>query len=128
MSYESERKNTLKTLKKEGTFCTLRKPIKGQKPVYDPETDTTTIPSTSHSGYCVLSDINESLVDGELIKTGDIRILCLFEDKRIPEVGVDKIIVNPGTTNEVEYSVAPGSKAIIPDGKTCVLFKALGRR
>lgn len=128
MSYESDRKDTLKTLRKEGAPCKLVKPVPGEEPVYDTETDTTSTPTTDHAGYCVLTDFDESAIDGTLIQTGDVKILCLFEDKSIPAIGEDKIVVNPGTANAVTYSVVPGSKPVQPDGKTCVLYKAQGRK
>lgn len=128
MSYEGDRKDTLKTLRKEGAPCFLVKPVPGVEPGYDEATDTNTTPSTEHAGFCVLTDFDENTVDGTLIQSGDVKILCLFEDKSLPVIGEDKIIVNPGTVNEVTYSVMPGSKSIMPDGKTCVLFKAQGRK
>lgn len=127
MSYENDRKDTLKTLKKEGAPCKLLKPT-GAVLVYDPATDSMVTPTTEHSGYCVLIGFDDGVIDGTLIQAGDVKIVCLFEDKSIPEVGKDKIVVNPGTADASTYSVVPGSKAVMPDGKTCILYKAQGRK
>lgn len=128
MSYESDRKDTLKTLRKEGAPCTLVKPDPTGTPVYNSTIDENESPTSSHSGYCLLTGFDDGLIDGSLIQSGDVKISCLFEDKSIPEIGTDKIIVNPGTENAKTYSVVPGSKAVMPDGKTCILYKAQGRK
>lgn len=127
MSYESDRKDALKTLKKEGAPCKILKPT-GADPVYDSATDSMVTPTIEHSGYCVLTGFADGVIDGSLIQAGDVKILCLFEDGSIPEVGKDKIIVNPGSDEAVTYSVVPGSKSVMPDGKTCILYKAQGRK
>lgn len=127
MSYASDRKDTLKTLKKEGAPCNLVKPDPTGEPVYNPLTDAMESPTISHPGYGVLTGFDDGVIDDTVIQSGDVKILFLTLDGTDPEISKDSIVVNPGTTAEMTYSVV-GGKPVQPDGKTTVLYKVQGRK
>lgn len=127
MSYASDRKDTLNTLKKEGAPCNLVKPDPDGEQGYDDETDSNISPTIAHPGYGVLTGFEDGLIDGTLIQAGDVKILFLTIDGTDPEIGKDSIVVNPGTSAEKTYNVV-GGKPVQPDGKTTVLYKAQGRK
>lgn len=129
MSYASDRKDTLKTLKKEGAPCNLMKPDPTAEPLYDKPTDSMVAPKVPHPGYGLLTGFEDGLIDGTLIQAGDVKILFLTIDGTDPEIGKDSIVVNPDPVTGVgkTYSVV-GGKPVQPDGKTTVLYKAQGRK
>lgn len=127
MNYEAKRIATYAKLKAKGAPCTLVKPVPGEEPAYDSETDETTTPSTNHSGVCVITSFEAKVIDGKTILANDLKILCLFADQSIPEADKDQIVVNPGTAYEETINVV-GGVALKPDGKTVILFTAQGRK
>lgn len=128
MSYSSDRKDTLKSLKKEGTPCNLVKPDPTGTPVYQPAPiDAMISPTISHPGFGVLTGFQDGLIDGTVIQEGDVKILFLTIDGTDPENGKDSIVVNPGTSSAETYKII-GGQPVRPDGKTTVLFKAQGRK
>lgn len=127
MNYEAKRRATYAKLRAKGALCNLVKPVPGAEPVYDDEHDTTSTPSTTHSGFCVISGYESNVIDGKTILADDVKILCLFEDKSVPEANKDTIVVNPGKTFEERFN-SVGGKPTTPDGKTVILFTAQGRK
>ncbi len=127
MSYEAKRASTYLKLRSKGAPCNLVKPVPGADPVYDPETDSTTTPSTNHSGYCLISGFEAKVVDGKTILADDAKILCLFADKSVPDANKDTIVVNPDTDYQETFKIV-GGKPLKPDGKTVILFTAQGRK
>lgn len=127
MNYEAKRIATYAKLKAKGAPCSLVKPVPGEEPAYDPDTDETTTPSTSHSGVCVITSFEAKVIDGKTILANDLKILCLFADQSIPEADKDQIIVNPGTAYEETINVV-GGFSLKPDGKTVILYTAQGRK
>jgi hypothetical protein len=127
MSYEAKRRATYAKLKAKGAPCNLVKPVPGAEPVYDEETDTTSTPSTTHPGVCVISGYEAKVVDGKTILADDAKILCLFEDQSVPVANKDMIVVNPGTVFAETFKCV-GGKPTKPDGETVILFTAQGRK
>jgi hypothetical protein len=127
MSYASDRRDTLKSLKADGAPCNLMKPDPDAEPEYDPGTDSMVAPKIPHPGFGVLTGFEDGMIDGTVIQSGDVKILFLTLDGTDPEIGKDQIVVNPGTSAAKTYNVV-GGKPVQPDGKTTVLYKAQGRK
>ena len=122
MNYESEAKSVRNDLRREGTVCTLEKPIGAS--VYNPATNMQEQSWASSTGYCLQTNYSSQLIDKTVIQAGDVRLLCSLDVE--PEDGKDRIIVGHGDSAKT-YRVINHS-TLSPDGQVAILFIVQGRK
>jgi hypothetical protein len=121
MNYTKLRSDARKLVKKDGAVCTVTR--NGTR-VYDATTDSYTDTSITISGYAIQSSYDDSMIDGKVIQSGDVKFVFVPDETSLIEDPKQNDIVNFGNEKYTVIHVQVKK----PDGKTVISDIIQGRK
>jgi hypothetical protein len=112
---------------KNGTKCVLVNPSReGQ--VYNPNPNQYEGGTPERfNGFCIISNFDDKLVDGTVIKAGDRQIVAVLEGAPVPGTSTLEVYDKTGKTLKDVYKVIHPS-AVSPDAETIIVYRLHCRR
>jgi hypothetical protein len=118
ISYMVMKKAAKRLIGGNGAACKIKNPTQE----YDPDTNEYIIAYEEFSGFCIITNYKDNLINGTSIKVGDRQVACVFEDVDVkPGISILDIYSKNGSL-KYEYSVV-NSSPVNPDGETLVVIK-----
>jgi hypothetical protein len=108
-----------------GTKCKLINPS-GNPPIYNPSTNEYETTDLTFEGVCIIGSFDSHLIDGTVIKVGDVRVTAVLPEE--PKPGLSKLEVydKAGTLKET-YNVI-NANPVNPNASTVIMYKLQCRR
>lgn len=115
MNYGIVAKKARAAIRKNGAPCKI---VRQGETVYNPETDEYGAAEQVISGYAVQEAYDASMIDGTVIRAGDVKLLCSFD-------------VEPKEGDKIEFAgkvyAVISIEPLKPDGKTAITYTIQGR-
>jgi len=105
--------------------CVLINPV-GNKPVYDPVTNEYEKEIEKHDGYCIISNYEDRLVDGTVIKAGDRKIVAVLSGEPKPGLSSLEVYNKAGKLTDTYHVI--NSSQVNPDANTVILYRLQCRK
>jgi hypothetical protein len=105
---------------KNGTKCVL---VNTASQVYNPNTNQYEGGTPERfNGFCVISNFDDKLVDGTVIKAGDRQIVAVLEGAPVPGTSTLEVYDKTGKTLKDVYKVI-NPNTVNPDAETVIVYK-----
>jgi hypothetical protein len=101
-----------------GSKAVLR--IPQGSPVYNPETNEYDSPEVSYNGYAMITNYDETLIDGTVIRADDLKVKAVLDGK--PEAGTSKLDIYNTENIKVETLSIINVLPVKPNASLTILY------
>jgi len=125
MNYANLAKTAKRLLGSNGTKCILVVQS-GIPPVYNPATNTYDSSDPRYEGVCVITGYDDKLIDGTVIKAGDVKVMAVLPEEPKPGLSSIEVYDKAGRLKDV-YSII-NSNPVNPNASEIILIKLQCRK